>query len=252
MRVELHAEQDRFAPHGLDELAPRDDRAAHDVAVARGVLRQAVDEDVDAVLAVVVEACEGVVEHRERAGCVRRTGNAGDVRDARDRIRRRLEIDDSSRAAGEHPLDALVVLYREHRVLDAEALQQALDQLAARPVHLDEAEHVVARLEERQQAGGDGGDTRARRDAVVALLELGQELLQLPDGRVRRPRVEETLALAPGRAERLLEAFEGELDGLVDRRDEGPVVRRKLNLRRVVDARAALHRRRVRAGTRPA
>src|SRR6185295_13255858 len=42
-------------------------------------------------------------------------------------------------------------------------------------------------------------------------------------------------------AHRLLEALEGELDGLVDRSDERTVVRRQRNLRRMIDARAALH-----------
>ena len=139
-------------------------------------------------------------------------------------------------------------------MLDAESPEQSLDQVAARPVGLDEAEHVVAGPQEREQAGGNRGDAGTERDAVVALLELCQQLFELARGRIRRPRVDVALALAAARAKRLLEALEGELDGLVDRRDERTIVRRQHDLRRMIDARAAFHcdRRRGRAPIRPA
>jgi hypothetical protein len=99
----------------------------------------------------------------------------------------------------------------------------------------------------RDQAGRDCRGTGRSRDAVVALLQLGKQLLQLAGGRVRAAGVEIALALAAIESKRLLEALEGKLDGLVDRRDERAVVRRQRNLRRMIDARAALHRGDLRA-----
>ena len=155
MRIEQRAEQDALAADRPDQLGAADDRAGHHVAVAGGVLRQAVQVQVDAVLAVVVETGEGVVERGQRAVRVRGLRDARDVGDAGDRVGRRLEIDEFRRALGEHALDAGVVLDGQHRVRDAESRKQSLDQLQARPIGFDEAQQVVAGLELRQEAGRD-------------------------------------------------------------------------------------------------
>ena len=246
MRVEQRPEQHALAADRLGELRPRDDGPAHDVAVARGVLGQAVHEHVHAVLPVVVEARESVVHHGQRARRMRRARDARDVGNARDRVGRRLEVHEARLALGERALDARVVLDREHRVRDAEPGERPADEAERRAVGLDKAEDVVARAQLRDQAGRDGRGAGRGRDAVVALLQLGEQLLQLAGRRVRAARVEIALALAAIEAQRLLEALEGELDGLVDRRDERAVVRRQRNLRRMIDARAALHPRRAR------
>jgi hypothetical protein len=60
-------------------------------------------------------------------------------------------------------------------VLDAEAAEQALDQLPARRVGLDEAQYVLAGAGQRKQAARDGGDTGADCNAVVASLQFGEQ-----------------------------------------------------------------------------
>ena len=71
MRVEQRAEQDALrAGSGLISRAA-DDGAGHHVAMPGGVFRQAVQIQVDAVLAVVVEPGEGVVERGQRAVALR-------------------------------------------------------------------------------------------------------------------------------------------------------------------------------------
>ena len=82
-------------------------------------------------------------------------------------------------------------------------------------------------------------------DAVVATLQFGEQLFELPRRRVGAARVEIALALAAVEAQRLLEALERELDRLVDRRDERTVVRRNSGVRRMIDARRPFHQTRV-------
>jgi hypothetical protein len=139
-------------------------------------------------------------------------------------------------------------------VLDAEPLERPADQPERRRVSLDETEDVIPRAQLGDQAGGDRGGPRAGRDAVVALLQLREQQLELARRRVCAARVEIAFALAAVEAQRLLEALEGELDRLLDRRDQRAVVRRQRSLRRVIDARAALHRvpRRRRGPVKPA
>ncbi len=247
-------EQNALAAHRLREFLARDDRPAHHVAMTRRVFRQAVHEDVDAVLAVVVESRERVVHHRQRARRVRNPGNARDVRDARERVGRGLEIDELGLAVRERALDAGVVLDREHRVRDPEPRERAADQAERRPVGLHEAQDVIAGAQLRYQRGRDRSGARAGRDAVVALLQLGEQHLELAGRRIGTARVEIPFALPAVEAQRLLQALEGELDRLVDGRHQRTVVRRQRRFRGMVDARAALHRGdwRARAGLRPA
>jgi hypothetical protein len=99
-----------------------------------GVLGQAVEEQVDVVLPMVVEACEGVVHHGKRPRSPRGRADPLDVRDLVDRVGRALEQDQPRRPPGEDALDAFVVLDRQQRVLDPELRQQLPDQVAARAV----------------------------------------------------------------------------------------------------------------------
>ena len=130
MRIKRGADHDCVAPDQPDQLVAGDDRTTHDVAVPGGIFRQAVDEDVDAVLAVVVKTREGIVDHGQRAVRMRGTRNAPDVGDPGHRIGRALEPDQPGRPLGKHALDARIILDRQHRVLYSEAAQQVLDQHA--------------------------------------------------------------------------------------------------------------------------
>jgi hypothetical protein len=116
VRVQQCAEQDAFAADRPDQLGATDDGARHDVAVSGGVLGQAVQVQVDVVLAVVVETGEGIIERGQRAVGMRELRDAGDVGDARDRIGRRLEMHEFRRALGERALDGGVILDGQHRV----------------------------------------------------------------------------------------------------------------------------------------
>ena len=159
VRVEQRAQQDRVPAHRTDQFVARDDRPAHHVAVTGCVLREAVHEYVDAVLAVVVETRECVVEHGQCAMRMRGTGDTPDVRDARDRVGRTLEPDKSCRPPGKHPLNACIVLDGQHRVFDAKAAEQPLDQLSGGRVGLNEAQHMFAGTRERQEAARNGRST---------------------------------------------------------------------------------------------
>src|SRR6185295_19696851 len=55
MRIEKRAEGDEVFAHHLDQLGPRYHRATHDVTVSRCVLRQAVNEEIDLVLAMTMK-----------------------------------------------------------------------------------------------------------------------------------------------------------------------------------------------------
>ena len=98
VRVQQCTEHREIRAQPLDELAPADDRAAHDVTRARGVLGEAVHEQVDLVFTVLVKAGEGVVHDRERAVAMREFDQPLDVGHLGDGIRGALE--DHQRASG--------------------------------------------------------------------------------------------------------------------------------------------------------
>jgi hypothetical protein len=223
-------------------LRGRDDRAAHDVAVAVRELGQAVNEHVDVVLPVVVEAGERVVHDRQRACGPGSARQPGDVGDLQDRIRRALEQHQPGGLRRQHALDAGVVLDREQRVRDAVPAQHAPQEVPAGAIGLGEAQHVIAGLEQREQRSRDGGDAGADAQAVFAPLQFRQQLFQLARGGVGGARVEIAFALAAEQALALGDGVERELDALVDGRHQWPVVRGQRRGGRVIDAGAVLHR----------
>ena len=129
----------------------------------------------------------------------------------------------------------------QHRVSHAETAEEAADEISSGVVGLDETEDVIALLGERQQGLRDRAHTGARHEAFLTALELGDEQLELPRRRVGGARVEESRALASQKALGLLDAVELEFDGLVDGRHHRMVVRRQLNLRRMIDSSGLLH-----------
>jgi hypothetical protein len=74
-----------------------------------------------------------------------------DVGDLGDRIGRAFEQHQASRFVAQHALDARAILDRQQRMRDAELREQMLHEIARRPVRLDEGEHVIALLAQRQQ-----------------------------------------------------------------------------------------------------
>ena len=67
MRIERAAEMGELRTQLRDQVGGADRRATHHVAVAGCVFGEAVQEQVDVGIAVLVEAGQRVVEHRERA-----------------------------------------------------------------------------------------------------------------------------------------------------------------------------------------
>ena len=205
-------------------------------------------------LAVAVRPGERVVEQRQRAVPPGEPGDAGDIGDLEHRVGRRFEHDHPHRPLPEHPLETVEIVYRQQAARDAEAAQHTPDQAARRLVHLGEVHDMVALLAERQQAGRDRGHPRPGKQTAVPALQLRERVLELAQGGVRDARVIETRAAALIVPLGLGDVVEGELDRLVDGRDQRAVVRRNLDIGEMGDARALLHRcRRLvrRAGQRP-
>ena len=71
------------------------------------------------------------------------------------------------------------------------------DRDAIRPIRLDEDHDAVARVEIAEQREPDRGHAGARRDRVVAVLELRREQLELARRRIRVARVVEAEAPSP-------------------------------------------------------
>ena len=94
MRIERCANHDGVRLHRRKELPAADDRAAEHIAVTGGVLRQAVHEQVDVELTMVVKACECIVEQSERAMRASRCSDARDIGNLEDGVAGRLEDDD--------------------------------------------------------------------------------------------------------------------------------------------------------------
>jgi hypothetical protein len=119
--------------------------------------------------------------------------------------------------------------------------EQILDEIARGAVRFDEGEHVIALLAQGEQGGGDRGDPRSREQAGLAPLQLREQQFELPQGRIRAARVEKSVAFTAQETRGFLRACELEFDGLVDRRNERPIVGRHADARRVIDAGVVLH-----------
>ena len=128
-----------------------DHDAAHGVAVAVRVLRQAVHEVVDLVAAVVVQAGERVVEHGDDVVPLRERRDRREVGHLQHRIRRRLEQHELRVVLRERLLDAGQVVHAQHRELDPELRQEAPHGDAVRPIRLDEDHDAVAGFEIAEQ-----------------------------------------------------------------------------------------------------
>ena len=116
------------------------------VARTGGVLGEAVQEQVHLVLAVLMEAGEGIVHHRQSARRMRQARKGGHVGDLGDRIGGAFEKTRRVGSGRQRALHALQVLDRQHRVLTPKRAEQAANQIARRIVGLDEAQHVIALL----------------------------------------------------------------------------------------------------------
>src|SRR5690606_12669542 len=92
---------------------------------------------------------------------------------------------------------------------DAEARTQGLDDVAAGAEHGAGGDDVIAGLQEREQAGGDGGHAGCGGATYLGAFEQAHALLEHGDGRVAEARILEARVL-------VLEAGLGLLGGGID------------------------------------
>ena len=192
VRVHVAAQRDhQRAQPTVQLLGLRDDDAAHDVGVAVDELGHGVQDDVGAQVEGLLQVGrgEGVVHHQRAAVRVRDLGHRLDVGDLHGRVGGRLDVDQLRvRPQG---LPHVRHVRRVHeRGLDAEAGEVLLDQAARRPVDRGRAHHVGALPQQRQVDDRDRAHARARGDAALAVLQLGDALLQRLDRRVAQAGVD--------------------------------------------------------------
>ena len=116
MRIKERAQGNEVGPHRLDQVRSRYHRATHDVAVPGGIFGQAVHEDIDIVLAVVMKAGKRVIEQRQRPVCARRPCQTRDIGDLGDRIGRAFEHDQAGWLLRQRLLGTVEILDRQQRV----------------------------------------------------------------------------------------------------------------------------------------
>src|ERR1700719_2736786 len=107
---------------------------AHPIAVARGVLRQAMQENVDVVGAVVVKARKRIVENRESASAPRMRRQVFDVGDFGDRVGGTFEHHQAGRRPAQYPFYAVEVLDRQQGMSDPELRHEMLHDVARRAI----------------------------------------------------------------------------------------------------------------------
>ena len=234
MRIERGSHRHQVLAHGLDEASVRDDGAAHDIAMARRVLGQAVQEHVHVEAAMVVKTRERVVHDGEAPRAPRMRGQMRDVGDLGDRIGRAFEDDQTRRGPFEHALDAREILDRQQRVRDSVAREQLLHDIAGGTVGFDERENVIALPAQRQQRRRERRHPRPDEQAILAPLHPREREFELPQRRIGTARIIETRPLAAEETHRFARVVEGELDRLIDRRHQRPVVGGHEDLGRMV------------------
>ncbi len=124
-----------------------DDCATEDVAVPAQALRNAVDDDVDAVLygALEVGGHECVVRHRRYTPLLRYLGDRLHVGELHHRVRRRLDVDEL-RVGLDRLLDGGEVTRVDESALYAVPLEDVSEDLVGTPVEGVACEDVVALL----------------------------------------------------------------------------------------------------------
>ena len=105
-------------------------------------------------------------------------GEPGDVGDAQERVRGRLDPHDPRRALLEGGLHRGQVAHVDDAEADAPRAQDAGDEAMRAAVHVAAEEHLVAGAQHRPQQGVFGGEPRREREAVRAALDRGELPLQ--------------------------------------------------------------------------
>ena len=176
-----------------DALDPRlrpQHRAAQRVAVPVEILGQAVDDVVRAQRQRPLQRRPGPgrVHGQQRARGVRDPGQRGDVREAQDRVRRRLGVDDP-RVGAQRGLHLIEVARVHQADLDAEAREVQPEQLhRARVAHLA-GDEVVATAEEGERQRRDRGHAGRHGQAGLRAFERGQPVFERAHRGIAPPRV---------------------------------------------------------------
>ena len=223
MRIDAAAEDLHRGARGRDPLARPGERAADQVAVAGQALGEAVHHEVgpERERPLQVRARERVVDDHDQAARVGGGRDQRQVDDLERGIGRALDDQHAAALAGD-AVDAGQLGERHEPRADPEARQRVGQQAHGPAVERGAAEHLVARLHQREHRARHRRHARGQRERRLRLLERGQPLLEVAHGRVRVARVEEELLVAAEIAAQLVGRGEGEGGGLRDRCGERP------------------------------
>ena len=187
LRIEDASED---APQVLDRLhqsrAPAD-RAGHEVVMAAEVFGAGLDDQIDAFRqrALVHRRRERPVDDqvRARAG-VARAGERREVRDAQIGVRRRFGEDHLGASRAQRRAEGLLVARLDQGGLDAEAREEAGDELPCPPVAVVGEDDVVGGLEQLEERGGRGCHSAGEQGRVLGALQRRKLLLRRAHGRI--------------------------------------------------------------------
>ncbi len=192
------------------ELLAAEHRAAEAAALAVDVLGRRIDHDVGAVGEGALQhgRCEHIVDHGRDAVLLGERGDGADVDEVERGVGRRLE-EERLRVGTDGGFPVLDVAAVDQRHGDAKARAQGLDDVTAGAEHGARGDDVVAGLQERQQARGDGGHAGGGGAGHLGAFQKAHALLEHGDRRVGEARILETRIL-------VLETRFRLLGGLVD------------------------------------
>src|SRR5215207_5499061 len=216
-RIEDRARVDQVGACSPDRFrATGNDPGSH-VVMPVQVLRCRLADEVGALLQGSAEARrrEGVVDDENAVAFGLR--DRRDVGDGHSRVGHRLDVPHSCRA-----LPRRVVVDVEMDDVDSQPAQALLRKGIRGAVELVRAEKRVAGREVREEGGSDRGHPGGHRQRRLRPFEVGEDTVQLLDGRVAQAGVEEAVLLLAHDPPELSGIFEGESRGSHDRLHEWP------------------------------
>ena len=166
-------------------LFARDDRAAHDVRMARQVLRRRMHDEVvsERERPLQERRRPRVVARDQRPRAMRQGADGFQVRDRNRRIRRSFRPDET-RGRLQRAFDGRQIRHVDERDVKAPGSEVLLQELGRPVVHVERRDDVVAGFEGLKN-GHRRGRARRKRDCRRPALELRERLLQGAPVRVR-------------------------------------------------------------------
>ncbi len=181
-----------------DQRAASAHDPAHRIGMSAEELGRAVDDQVRAQPQglLVYRSCEGIVDHHDRAGCMRFGRQALDVDDLQRRVGRAFQIKDVA-ALVYFRLDRVEVGRVAQRHIDAEARQELDEQFIGAAISIFDRNHPLARRQQREQRIADRGHPGGKTGRVFRVFEQPHSRLEVVDGRVGVARIHVAGLFAP-------------------------------------------------------